>query len=78
MATATLQIPIQKHLRDKAAKVAKQRGFSSLQEVVRLFLNQFADRRVDIAFNPPVVRLSEENDKRYAKIVGITKQVNYS
>lgn len=69
MATTTLQIPIDKSVRDNASKVAKQRGFSSLQEVVRVFLNQFADRCIDVSFTPPVVRLSDKNAKRYDRMV---------
>ena len=69
MATTTLQIPIAKRVRDNAIKVARERGFSSVQEVVRVFLSQFADRCIDVSFTPPAVRLSEKNDKRYAKMV---------
>lgn len=69
MNTTTLQIPIQKHLRDKASIVAKQCGFSSVQEVVRVFLSQFADRCIDVSFTPPAVQLSEKNAKRYDRIV---------
>ena len=69
MATATLQIPIDKRVRDNATKVARQRGFSSIQEVVRVFLSQFADRCIDVSFSPPVVKLSEKNAKRYDRMV---------
>ena len=69
MATTTLQIPIAKRVRDNATKVAHQQGFSSLQEVVRVFLSKFADRCIDISFTPPIVQLSEENAKRYDRMV---------
>lgn len=69
MATTTLQIPIDKSVRDNATRVAHQRGFSSVQEVVRVFLSQFADRCVDVSFTPPTIQLSEKNDKRYAKMI---------
>ena len=69
MNTTTLQIPIDKRVRDNAIRVAKQRGFSSVQEVVRVFLSQFADRCVDVSFTPPVIQLSEKNAKRYDRMV---------
>lgn len=69
MATATLQIPIDKRVRDNATKIARQRGFSSIQEVVRVFLSQFADRCIDISFTSPVVQLSPKNAKRYDRMV---------
>jgi antitoxin component of RelBE/YafQ-DinJ toxin-antitoxin module len=37
-----LQVPISKALRDKAAQVAADMGFTSLQEAVRLLINQLA------------------------------------
>ena len=69
MSTTTLQIPITKRVRDSATKAAREQGFSSLQEVVRVFLSKFADRCIDVSFTPPAVQLSEKNDKRYAKMV---------
>lgn len=69
MARTTLQIPIDKRVRDNATKVARRRGFSSLQEVVRVFLNQFADQCIDVSFTSPTIQLSEKNDKRYAKMI---------
>lgn len=53
MRTATLQIPLQQDLRDDAVIVARDYGFSSLQEIVRVFLTKLAKRRV-------AIRLEEE------------------
>ena len=69
MATTTLQIPITKRVRDNATKAAREQGFSSLQEVVRVFLSKFADRCIDVSFTPPAVQLSEKNAKRYDRMV---------
>ena len=69
MNTTTLQIPMPKQVRAQAAKVAVGQGFSSLQEVVRLFLNQFANQQVQISFTAPTVSLSQKNDERYAKMI---------
>jgi len=50
--------------------VAKDSGFSSLQEVVRLMLTKFARKEIGITFERfPAVRLSAKNDRRYAKMV---------
>jgi antitoxin component of RelBE/YafQ-DinJ toxin-antitoxin module len=66
---ATLQVPIEKQVRDKATKIAKQRGFSSVQEVVRVFLNQFAESAVDISFTPSPAQLSKKSAERYDRMV---------
>lgn len=42
MDTTTLQVPLTKELKTKATKVAKEYGFSSLQEVVRVLLTLLA------------------------------------
>jgi len=70
MDTITLQIPMAKSLRDNASMVAKDSGFSSLQEVIRVFLSKFVRREIGIAIEKfPTVKLSARNDKRYNKIV---------
>jgi len=70
MDTTILQIPISKSLRAEAVGVAKDSGFSSLQEVVRLMLTKFARREIGVTFERfPAVKLSARNDRRYAKMV---------
>ena len=64
-----LQVPISKQLRDQAASSAHKMGFSSLQETVRVFLNQLASNEVAIAFQSSAVKLSKKNDRRYAKMI---------
>lgn len=64
-----LQVPISKKLRDQAASSAQKMGFSSLQETVRIFLNQLASNEVSIAFQSSAVKLSKKNDQRYAKMI---------
>ncbi|HLE48994.1 MAG TPA: hypothetical protein VI819_03125 [Patescibacteria group bacterium] len=68
MDTTILQIPIRKSLRDRATVTAKNMGFSSLQETVRVFLNKLALGKVDITFNEPTV-LSAKAVKRYDKMI---------
>lgn len=83
MNTTVLQIPINKNIRDQAASVAVKMGFSSLQETVRVFLNQLVANQITITFQPPPVKLSKKNDIRYAKMIeeiksGKTKLKSYS
>ncbi|MBU0569755.1 hypothetical protein KKB40_03160 [Patescibacteria group bacterium] len=44
----TLQVPVEKSLKTLSTEVAKEYGFSSLQEAVRIFLAQLANRTVTI------------------------------
>ena len=64
-----LQVPVDKKLKERAAKAASHQGFSSLQEIVRVFLNQLAKREVRLGFTYPAVELSPKNDERYATMV---------
>lgn len=69
MDTITLQIPMEKQLRAQAAKTASRLGFSSLQEVIRVFLNQFAADKVQVSFISKSMQLSDKNDERYANMI---------
>jgi hypothetical protein len=51
MDNTVLQIPMSKTLRDKATQAAKEQGFSSLQEYVRVFLTALVRGRVDVMVN---------------------------
>lgn len=68
MNTTILQIPVNKQVRDQAASVAEKMGFSSLQEVVRLFLNKMAAEEIGVRFEG-TIRLSPEAVKRYNKMI---------
>lgn len=72
MDNTVLQIPINKNIRNQAALTAQKLGFSSLQEIVRLFLNKVAKGEIDVAFEP-AVKLSSKNDRRYAKMINNLK-----
>lgn len=48
MDTMILQVPISKTLKKQAEAVAREHGFSSLQESVRIFLKKLADRTITI------------------------------
>ena len=57
MNTTIIQVPISKSLRDQAVKVAHDSGFSSLQDVIRLFLKLFADGKINATFEPKFIQL---------------------
>jgi len=69
MDTTTLQIPISKNLKASATAVAKDFGFSSLQEVTRVLLTKLAKRELNVSVEQfPAVMLSAKAEKRYAKM----------
>lgn len=68
MNSTTLQILVNKNIRDQATSVAEKMGFSSLQEVVRLFLNKMAAREIDVTFEQ-TFQLSLKAAKRYDSMI---------
>lgn len=74
MSRTTLQIPLDTTLRNKAKKAAESAGFSSVQEVVRVFLNKFAARSIDISFYNKEVQLSKKAEARYISMVNDAKK----
>ena len=68
MHRTVLQIPLPKELKLSAEQAALDFGFSSLQEILRVFMKKLATRSVDISFKEEgVVKLSKKNEKRYLK-----------
>ena len=68
MQKTTLQIPMDSRLKIDAEKVALDQGFSSLQEVLRIFMKKFASKKIDISFEEEnVVYLSPKAERRYLK-----------
>ncbi len=67
MNKAVLQVPMNKMLKRDAEKEALAQGFSSLQEVVRVFLSRLAEKKVEVAIKDQVV-LSNRAEKRYSRI----------
>ena len=61
-----LQVPLDKQLKDNAERVASEQGFSSLQEIVRVFLARLASNKVEIVLQESIT-LSPESEKRYIK-----------
>lgn len=68
MNSITLQVPVNKNIRDQAALKAEKMGFSSLQEIIRLFLNKIAVGEVNIKFEE-TIQLSPKAIKRYDKMI---------
>lgn len=64
-----LQIPIDKETRDQAVVTALGMGFSSLQEPIRLFIKQLAQKELQVKFEPKSIQLSPKAIKRYNKIL---------
>lgn len=64
-----IQVPVSKSLRDDAALAAIEAGFSSLQESIRVFLSQLAQKKLTISFSPKPIQLSPKAAARYDKMV---------
>lgn len=64
----TLQIPVSKSLKSDATLVAKEYGFSSLQEIVRVLLTKLAHRQLAIQIEEIAYPLSRRAEKRYLKM----------
>lgn len=64
MSRTVLQIPINKDLKINAEEAALSQGFSSLQELVRVFLSKVASHKIEVTLQDRVM-LSERNEKRY-------------
>ena len=73
MNTTIIQVPVDKALRDKATAAASRMGFSSVQEVVRVFLTQISTEYPKVSFEQPFVKLSAKNEQRYAKMIDYYK-----
>lgn len=67
---AIIQVPINPELKTSVEKKAKKDGFTSLQQVVRLFLSRYNSGRLEVGFEEqfPPVQLSARAIKRYDKM----------
>lgn len=63
MQKTILQVPITQDLKINAENAAHEQGFSSLQEIVRVFLSKLAANKVEVTLESII--LSDENEKRY-------------
>ena len=67
MDKTVLQIPVSKNLRIKAENAALASGFSSLQEIIRVFMKKLSQRAIEVSFQE-VVKLSPRAERRYQKM----------
>lgn len=67
MKKTVLQIPISQELKITAEKEATSQGFSSLQELIRVFLSNVASHKIEIAIREPI-SLSPLNAERYEEM----------
>lgn len=73
MSRTTIQIPVDTTLRNEAQKAAEAAGFSSIQEVVRIFLKKFSQQSVSVGFFEKDITLSKEAEKRYSAMINDAK-----
>lgn len=64
---SVLQIPITTSLKERATSVALDQGFSSLQEITRVFLTQLAREQISVSFANSV-ELSPEAGARLMRL----------
>jgi len=64
-----LQVPMQKELRDQATLAAKNNGFSSLQEAIRVLLMKLSKKEISIRVEEKEEQLSPRAMRRYNRIV---------
>tara|TARA_Y100000031_G_C7996770_1_gene281752 strand:+ start:66 stop:338 length:273 start_codon:yes stop_codon:yes gene_type:complete len=69
MSQTNLQVPIDIKTREKAKKLAQRQGFSSLQEMIRVFLSQVVNQNLRIGFVSESLPLSSGAEKRYEKLL---------
>lgn len=62
MSRVIVQVPTDKKLRDKATKVVQEYGFSSLQEVLRVFMAKLARREISVNLEENVEYLTRQEE----------------
>lgn len=69
MDTTILQVPLSKTLKSNATNIAKEIGFSSLQDFVRLVLTKLSHRELNVNIEQAeFIKLSPAAKKRYARM----------
>lgn len=62
MTKVTIQIPTDKKLKEKATKSAQEMGFSSIQEVLRVFMTKLARGEVGVSLEENVEYLTPQEE----------------
>lgn len=70
MIRAVIQTPVTPQLRREAEEAAREQGYSSLQDAIRMYLQKLARREVRVQLQDqfPPVKLSKKAIKRYDKM----------
>jgi len=66
--STTLQVPLPKTLKASATVAARQQGFSSLQDLVRLMLTKLVRREITVRISEVPIKLSARAAKQYAQM----------
>jgi hypothetical protein len=66
--TTIIQVPVEKKVRDQVEREAKLQGFSSIQDMVRLFFAHVINKQMTVRFEEPPVQLSKRAAARYDKM----------
>jgi len=69
-----MQVPLQKSLKVSSEAVARDMGFSSLQEAIRVFLQKLSNKEFTFTFRESVERLSPKTERRYMKMLKEIKE----
>lgn len=67
--TSVIQVPVKTALKTEATEVARELGFTSLQELLRVMMTRLVAKQLSVSFvERPAFALSAKNDRRYDKI----------
>jgi len=64
-----MQVPLSKTLKMESESVARDMGFSSLQEAIRVFLRKLTQHELTFTLREPSERLSPKAEKRFMKML---------
>lgn len=70
MSRIVIQTPVTSQLRVEAERAAREQGYSSLQDAIRMYLRKLARREIKVQLQEqfPPVQLSPKAIKRYDKM----------
>ncbi len=70
MTRVVIQTPVTSQLRNEAEEAAREQGYSSLQDAIRIYLHKLARREIKVQLQEqfPPVQLSKKAIKRYNKM----------
>ncbi len=74
MDRTVIQIPVNINLRNKAEEAASSYGFSSLQELIRVFLTKLSQKTIEVTFVEKEKYLTQKTERRYLKMLAEAKK----